>query len=230
MKYIPGLTGQLSGSMGSITASHNRFGSYLRQRVTPVNPSSSSQQLVRNIFQTLSDNWVNALSAGQRMQWNLYAANVTVKDKQGKAQLITGMNHYIRSNSVAIRGSFPRVDPAPIIFSLAGGDPTISSILSEATQTIAMSFDDTLDWCSEDEAGMQVLMTRPQSPSRSYIVPQYRWGGMIPGDVGVPMTSPNNVACPWTVAAGQIYKLEVRIIRADGRLSAPFHCQAYAVA
>lgn len=230
MKYIPGLTGQMSGSMGSITASHNRFGSYLRQRVTGVNPSSGLQQLVRNIFLTLADNWVNQLSAGQRAQWNLYAANVSMKDKMGKSQFITGMNHYIRSNSVAIRGSFPRVDPAPFIFSLAGGDPTISSVLSEATQTIVFTFDDTLAWCSEDEAGMQILMTRPQSPSRSFVEPQYRWAGMAPGDNAVPITSPQNVVCPWTVAAGQIYKLEARIIRADARLSAPFHCQAYAVA
>lgn len=222
MKYIPGITGQMSGSMGSMTASHNRYGSYLRQRVTPANPSSALQQLVRNIFLTLAGNWVNDLTSTQRDKWNLYGANVVMKDKMGQDQYITGMNHFIRSNSVIIRAAFPRVDPGPAILSLPGGDPTFAVTCSEATQLVSVAFDDTKAWASEDEAGMQILVSKPQLGSRVYITPTMKFGDMLEGDVATPLTSPQTFTCPWAIAETQIFMCEGRIVRADGRLSAHF--------
>ena len=50
MLFKPTIVASLSGSLGGITASHNRFGAYLRERVIPVNPGTQPQVIVRNAF------------------------------------------------------------------------------------------------------------------------------------------------------------------------------------
>ena len=47
MLFVPTIGTKLSGSLGGIVASHNRFGSYFRQRTVPVNPDTADQQMVR---------------------------------------------------------------------------------------------------------------------------------------------------------------------------------------
>lgn len=223
MLYTPGIAvGQMSGSLGGIVASHNRFGSYFRGRTVPVNPSSSAQQAVRNIFATLTNAWINILTSAQRAAWDTYASQINWKNKLGNDIKLTGFNHFMRSNTVSQRPGFPRVDDGPTIFSLAVEDPTFVVTASEATQVVSVVFDDGLDWADEDEAGMQVLMSEPVAPSRQFIPPVYQYGDTFEGDNTTPITSPQTFAAPFPIAADQLIQCEARILRADGRLSGPF--------
>lgn len=98
MKYNPSaLAGQFSGSAGSITASRNRNGSYLRTKVMPVNPNTTLQALQRTIFATYSANWRN-LTEAQRGGWEALGALMTRTDSLGNPQTLTGIQAYVSVN------------------------------------------------------------------------------------------------------------------------------------
>lgn len=135
MKYAPGLmVGQLSGSTGSTTASHNRFGSYFRSRVIPVNPNSSSQQAVRGLFGGFSQAW-RTLTESQRDGWASLAENVPRVDSLGVSYVLTGAQLYIGTNQLrdavgdASIATAPALDSPPVVTSMtltATGPATLS--------------------------------------------------------------------------------------------------------
>lgn len=223
MKYLPGpLISIGSGSLGGQTFSHNRYGLYVRSKVIPTNPNTALQQAVRNIFQSLAWLWTNTVTQTQRDAWNLYATNVTVKDALGEDIHLSGFNHYLRSNCPILRAPLARVDAGPTTFTLAETDPTIVATLSEATQQISLTFDDTMDYLDEDNAFMQVAMSIPQAPGREFLLPRFRVAGFVLGDAITPLTSPQTFSTPWAITEDQKVMVQCRIGRADGRLSPTF--------
>jgi len=230
MKFTSTIFGAASGSIGGTTFSRNRFGMYTRIRAIPTNPNSLRQQLVRSRFSFLSKAWGNNLSQAQRNAWNLYASQVTVKDRLGQDINLTGQQMFIRSNSIVVSIPLPIVEDAPTNFTLAETDATLSASISEATQLVSVVFDDTQPWASEDDAGMQISISRPVSPGVSFIPPIFRVAGTLLGDLGVPLTSPQDVTSPFNITAGQKVLVQARIVRADGRLSEPFRITVTAAA
>jgi len=210
------------GSFGGTTVSRNRYGLYMRARANPVNPNTARQLVVRNRWMTLANDWVNTLTQAQRDAWDLYGENVTWINKVGQLIKLTGYSHYQRSNGAIAAAGGARVDAGPTIFSLPGGDDTFAATISEATQLISVTFDNTLEWANEDEGWMLVHMAQPRAGSRLYIGPPTRVAGAIEGDSITPPTSPTTIAVPFLVAAGQNTEVLARIIRADGRVSELF--------
>lgn len=121
MKFRPGpLVGQMSGSIGSMVASHNRFGVYMRTRVTPVNPDSEDQQIVRNNFGALSTAW-RLLDVPTRLAWSTWAQTNPIFDRLGQSQTLTGAMVYIGLNSRRLMTdnlarTLPPQRPAPASF------------------------------------------------------------------------------------------------------------------
>ena len=228
MKYLSQVYSQASGSIGGVTYSHNRSGLYTRSRVTPVNPSSTQQQYVRNAFSYLADRWVNGLLQTQRDSWDLYASNVPVTDKMGQSIYLTGMNQYIRSNTIRqqlnnLVGStaFSLIDDGPNIFTLADTDPNATLTLTAPT-TGSLAFNDSMDWCSEDGAIFALYIGKPQNPGIKFYVNPYRIGAAVIGSASSPITSPAVAAAQFSYTAGQRCFSYGRISRADGRLSPIF--------
>jgi len=58
-----------SGKLGGHVAAKNRGGAYLRTKVTPLNPQSEAQSLVRGLFASISSAW-SGLSVVARTSWN----------------------------------------------------------------------------------------------------------------------------------------------------------------
>ena len=222
MKYLGVLIKGASGSLGGLTASHNKYGDYFRGRTTPVNPNSTRQQLVRSIFAGLSNAWSVDLTQTQRNGWNLYGQEVSVIDALGQMIHLTGYCHYLRSNSIALLAGVDRIDEPPTTFILGEPDETMAGTISEATQKVSVAFDDTRAWCSEDNAVMQISMSRPASPGVIWIPKINRVAGYIKGASAEPAQSPVEIAVPFAVVEGQKVTITGRILRADGRLSGPF--------
>lgn len=94
MKYVPSaLIGQLSRSQGSTTASHNRFGSYFRNRTIPTNPNTSKQATQRAQIAAFSAGW-RALTATQRAAWTALGASIVRLDTQGQPYTLTGLQAF----------------------------------------------------------------------------------------------------------------------------------------
>ena len=220
----------MSGSVAGSTHARNRSGNYIRARTKPVNPSTAKQVLVRAVMANLTTRWAQTLTATQRTAWNLYGASVTMQNKLGEAINLSGFNHYIRSNAWFARMSRTLVDDGPTVFELPAQDPTMVVSCSEATQQVTMTFDDTLDWCSEDDAMLVILQSQGQNPQINFFNGPWTGRSAKVGASGVPVTSPLDYASITVLSEGQRFWSKFRILRADGRLSAPFTANAFCAA
>lgn len=219
MLFKPLIGAELSGSIGGITASHNKGGAYFRSRVVPVNPATPAQGIVRQLMGTLAARWAAILSPAQRDAWDTYALNVPLLNRLGESVNVTGLNMYQRSNIPREQNGLARVDNAPTVFTL--GDftaPTVASL----TPPTAMSLNFTVadGWVSEDGAAMLIYGSRQQNQSILFFKGPYRqYVLQLLGDSGVPPASPFAGVHPFVVAAGNKAFLKVSVTRADGRLS-----------
>lgn len=208
---------QMSGSTGGTTHSRNRFGAYTRSRSVPVNPNTERQVAARNAVRALTIDWQNALTQVQRDAWNVYAANVSWTNRLGQAVNLTGLNHYIRSNSVRVRNGIARVDAAPVIFNLAAAEPALVATASEATQDLTISGQDPNDWIGEVDAWQFFSMGLPQNGGIAFFGGPYRQITATPG--AGPPPFPVVIATAFPFAENQRIWVRSRIARGDGRLS-----------
>ena len=211
-----------SGSIEGTTYSRNRYGSYVRNRAMPVNPNTSRQQAVRAYLSQLAQRWKDTLTQAQRDAWDVYAANVSVKNALGDDIFLTGFNHYIRSNSVILQCGLTIVDDGPTTFSLPELDSTITVSGTADDQKVSIGFDDTMDWLDEDGGAMAVIIGLPQDSNINFFGGPYRFADSIDGDAVTPPTTPTELDSPYQIANGQKIWAECRIVRADGRVSNPF--------
>lgn len=210
---------QRSGSAGGITYSRNRFGAYMRNRAVPVNPNTDRQANVRNQVRALSIAWENILTQTQRDEWETYAANVVWQNKLGQSVLLTGLNHYIRSNVPRLQVGMARVDAGPKIFNLGTAELGLAATASEATQQATVTFDNTAAWATEDGAAEIFYAGIPRNAAIKFFGGPWRLLGPALGDsLGAPAT-PALMTWAWPFADGQRLWLRTRITRADGRLS-----------
>ena len=216
---------QPSGSLGGITASHNRSGTYLRARVIPVNPNTVFQQAIRNIAGNLATAWVTSLTQVQRDAWDVYGTNVAMLNRVGDTIFLTGLNHFLRSNTPRIQVGIPRIDDAPVVFALT--DVTLPGFSVQfAGQTATLAYTNTDEWAVADDGFLSLAVSRPENPSINYFKGPYRFADVELGNTATPPTSPLVAAVPFPVALGQKVFAFVRGQSPDGRLSMPIRLGA----
>ena len=208
---------QMSGSSGGTTFSHNRFGAYRRNRSIPVNPNTDRQVAVRNAVRALTIAWQNTLTQDQRDAWETYADNVPWQNKLGQSVLLTGLNHYVRSNTPLVQNGIARVDVAPVIFNLATAELALSATASEATQDLTIDGDAGGAWIGEAGAWQFYSMGLPKNGAIKFFGGPYKQITAIPGAGPPPFPAVITGAFPF--AEGQRIWIRSRIARADGRLS-----------
>lgn len=100
------------GKLGGHVAAKNRSGAYLRTKVTPINPQTSFQTAVRNLFGSLSQAW-SGLTQVVRDGWDGAVAAWQTTNIFGDIKIPTGKNLYLRLNSIAIQAGWPAIPTAP---------------------------------------------------------------------------------------------------------------------
>ena len=86
-----------SGKLGGQVFSKNRGGSYVRTKVTPINPQSVAQSAIRSIFASISQGW-SALTDTQRQSWNSAVDSYGKTDVFGDVRNPSGKNLFQRLN------------------------------------------------------------------------------------------------------------------------------------
>lgn len=208
---------QKSGSTAGTVHSHNRFGAYERNRSIPVNPNTGRQVLVRNAVRSLTIAWQNTLTQVQRDAWEVYASNIAWTNRLGQSVKLTGLNHYIRSNTTMVSLGFARTDIAPVIMNLATAELALGCAASEATQQLTFTFDDGQAWAAEAGAFQHFYMGLPQNGAIKFFGGPYRYVVSVAGVT--PAVSPLPAAAPFPFGEGQRIWVRSRIMRADARLS-----------
>lgn len=220
----------ISGKIAGWVFSRNRGGAYIRNLGLPVNPNTARQVTVRAAMAFLTDRWSATLTAAQRTAWNLYASNVSMVNRIGDAQYLSGFNHYIRSNIIAKMISLPVVDAGPVVFELPAQDPTYSITASEATQQITAAYDAGMDWADENNANLILFGGKPQNAQRNFFGGPWRLYGQVAGVNGAPPASPHAGTSAYAIAELQRLWGYARIRRADGRISEPFRADTFCAA
>lgn len=85
------------GKLGGQVFSKNRGGSYIRTKVTPSNPQTVSQQLVRSALGTISQLW-NSLSNAQIASFNSAVNEWKKTDVFGDIKVPSGKNLFTKLN------------------------------------------------------------------------------------------------------------------------------------
>jgi hypothetical protein len=205
MKFLGNQITAASGSLGGITASHNRGGQYFRARLVPTDPARTLQMARRAAFGALAARWLADLSSSQRDAWNDYAGNTPVVDVLGQSMLLTGQQMFVRTNTAALQASISQIDDAPII-SGTGQQPVI--VLAPITPTdVAVAFSS-----FPSSTTVLVYLGRPQNASRSFFRGPWRFAGTA-------TSSPSSDTPPFVVGVGQRVWVYARYLNDDGRLS-----------
>lgn len=218
MKFKSALVTQASGSVGGITFGNNKGGLYVRSRAIPTNPNSASQQSARAALTDTVNAWTSILTQAQRDAWITYAANTPVVDVFGDSKLITGQQHYIRSNSPRKRFGEARVDDGPTTFNL-GTFTNVSFAVSAAAPTdLVVSFTNTDEWATAAGGFLFVTASRGQNASKEFFKAPFRFAEAIVGDAIAP-TSPATLTSPFSYVEGQKVFINVTAAQLDGRYS-----------
>jgi len=226
MLYKGVLVNQLSGSVAGVTASHNRGGTYLRQRSIPTNPGTSPQAVARGIMSSLVNAWSGELTAAQRTAWSTWALNVPFTNRVGDQVNIGGLGAYVGANvprlvADAVTGStLGRVDDGPTVFNRGEGQPATLNAAAQPDD-LSIAFNNADGWANEDGGAILVASAAPQAATVNFFKGPYRVCAVIEGDGMTPPTSPAAVECVTDndFSAGQRVFIYTRQLRADGRWS-----------
>jgi hypothetical protein len=120
-KFTAGPTvGQVSGSVGGLTFSHNRGGQYMRRRAVPVTSTTPAALAAKA---TLADATAafQSLTANQRLAWKEWALSNPVTDSLGQRITLTGHAAYVGNRARMVRAALtpltsPPTDPTPPAF------------------------------------------------------------------------------------------------------------------
>lgn len=124
------------GKLGGHVASKNRSGSYLRTKVTPSNPQTIAQTLVRTIFGAISAGW-SALTAAQIAAWNNAVDDFTSTDIFGDIKKPSGKALYQKLNNNLILVGESALSTPPVKLSLPDDVVTAATIdLTASTLTL----------------------------------------------------------------------------------------------
>ena len=218
MKFKSALMTQASGSTGGLVASHNRGGMYFRARSIPVNPGSAQQQSVRTAMSNLVTAWSQTLTTAQRAAWEVYATNVPVVNAVGDTIQLSGINMYCRSNVSRLQVGVNPVNDGPTTYDTGSFTPVLFTADPIPPQ-YQITIDNSDDWANEDDAFMLVYGSRPQGVGINYFKGPYRKVDGFSGSIASPPVNAQTCVPAFTFTTGQKVFLQVRVSRADGRLS-----------
>lgn len=128
--------------VGGIVYSKNRYGSYIRAKVSPVQPRTQAQVEARNSFRLLAQKWANELTESQRAAWETFAKDHKVTDVFGNSLELSGISMFQRVNRGIMEVGGNIVVNAPSNFSV-DSITSASVVASVADQKLEISFEAT---------------------------------------------------------------------------------------
>lgn len=182
------------GSVAGTVFSKNTYGAYTRTKVTPVNPSTGAQQLVRQFFAAISQAW-RGITDAQRTLWNQSAGNFSRNNIFGDQISLTGFNLYKQLNQNLLNIGVVRIDDAPLPAAVFG----FTALAIVANTTLA-TLDATFAPAIPIGTSVIVFATAPQSAGKNFVKSEYRQIAVLT-DVDL---SPEDLAAAYIVKFGAL--------------------------
>jgi hypothetical protein len=121
----------LRNKLGGHVFSKNKAGSFVRRKVSPTQPFTAAQRLIRGIMTELSRAWGDVLSDAQRAAWKAFGDLHPVTDTFGQAVKLTGEQMYCKLNNVILFLGGTRIDDPPLSLDVT----SITALTPTATET-----------------------------------------------------------------------------------------------
>lgn len=185
--------------------SKNRYGSYIRTKVTPVNPQTDAQQAARNNLATWSQNW-RSLAESDRQSWIDAAPNFPFTDIFGNIKFLSGQALYVKLNTNIANVSGTAIDTAPAPVGL----PAIDSIALTASSgpsvlSLAYSIPD-----ANADSVLVVEATPNVTPGKSFVKNLFRYTTQVLSTTASPLV----MTTAWTALFGDTVAFQKVFIRA----------------
>jgi hypothetical protein len=212
MKYIGNLTSDARGKLNGMVFTRGRYGAVIRTKVSPVQPSSPAQSLVKQNFGALSASW-RGLSEDQRAAWNAAVEDYKRTNVFGQQYTQSGLNLYVGLNQNLLQAELAAIlSPAapeelPVLQSFGiVADVSLNSIIWTLS----------IDAATNVPAGYSIIVdaTPPVSPGLTYVKNKFATIQVVAGGSDMNLTNlrANYVARFGALVAGQVIYLRAKAI------------------
>lgn len=193
VKFGAGVS-EMRGKEGGVIYSRNAFGSYIKTKVSPVNPNSLKQQAVRSLMGNLAQLWAT-LTAGEQAAWETLGAQVTRINRFGDSLTYTGFSLFMRLNRNLSNLGVSAITVAPSLVTMP--DLAIASLTVALTGTsMSLAFSPSTPGATFT---LVVYVTPLIYTGRKFVKNFYRLVGFYANPA-----SPKNVYAEWTAYFGTV--------------------------
>lgn len=183
------------GKLGGHVYSKNRAGAYVRTKVTPVNPQTTTQVAARAILTQLSQDW-SGLTAAQRAAWNAAVNSFQRTDIFGDLKSPTGLNLYTRLNAGLLHVGAAVISTPPASTN-APDYPSATPAAAAGAQSFSVAFTVTPVPANTNYV---IETTQQVSAGKSFVKNLYRTTKII----AAAGASPSNIAAVWIAKNGAL--------------------------
>lgn len=162
------LVSDMRGKLNGSVASKNRFGSYLRNKVTPVNRKTVYQTVVRAILATVAQTW-RGLTASQRSQWDGAVNSFKGTNIFGDVKVLSGFGLFTKLNANRLTIGQAQITTPPLPTDVPGVT-ALSATADVSDAKIILTYSPAID------AGVSVILeaTAPMSAGKNFVDSEYR--------------------------------------------------------
>lgn len=212
------------GKLGGHVASQNKGGSYIRTKVTPSNPQTVYQSMVRQLFGAISAGW-SALGGQAILAWNSAVEDWKKTNIFGDLKNPSGKALYQRLNQSAQLVGYPAITLPPVKEDMPSGVLEVATIALGA-ETLTLTG-------NSSAAGSTTMIfgTPPVSQGTTFVKNRLRHFSTVLSNAQVPGTAFSDYEDRFgTPALGQKIFIGVKYVLPTGQQSPLQVVQATVVA
>lgn len=176
------LVSDMRNKLNGSVLSKNRYGSYIRNKVTPVNPQTSYQVAQRANLASLSSAW-RGLTQAQRDGWQALAQSAPRTDIFGDSKILAGNALFVSLNLNLLASGSAQIENAPSYESV----PVVFA--EDYSLVVSMGVNDSAEFNlipATVPAGYALIVyaTPSVSPGISFVKNRYRYLGTFTPTTG----------------------------------------------
>lgn len=192
---------EMRGKEAGLIFSRNAYGSYVKQKVSPINPQSQLQMTQRTQMGATAQLWAG-LDAGEKASWDNLGAQVTRVNRFGDTTAYTGFSIFMKLNrNLLILGS-AQIDTAPAV-DIPGSVTFSSATIASGTPSISLAFTPTVP----ANTYMVVYATNNILTGRRFVKNYYRKIAVI----AAAQTSPQSIYTQWLAVHQNLLQVGAKI-------------------
>lgn len=207
--------GDIRGKVADLVFSANAAGSYIRSKVTPINPQTQWQQAARSVFSSLASWYSHNLSDSQRQSWSDLAEREPYKNIFGETKKMSALSLFIKANYWNQVIGFTLLQDAPNNMAVRPVTITAFTGPTVASREFSLTVSPVL---SDDEAFL-LYSTASQPTSINFVKNLYRYSSNLYDQIANPYVLPITEKVGTLRLGQKVHALVVRYDKTTGGMS-----------